>query len=421
NYENYELDVWYSLLIKSVELTFTYEKKIDQFTSLSWNQKGEKISDISTDTIIINEAKLNFKYKIDELWNIDLSPNSEIRIFINNVKLSETIKLSEANLSLQEGKSEGFDVTSLIPYNTELTLSIQVYLADEFRLNESTTISIDDVYLNISYTVIFPDTQTNLHVFFNGINKTLNPIFEIPRNTTLNITVIYPDDNGVHISGASVKLSGNFTGILIENVNLGQYTILKDTSNLSVGEFRFNIVAHRIHYEARKISPILIVTGNPTLNLELYLNGENKTSDPYFDVAINKLLEITIKYKDLMGNHIPDATVQIIGEGIEETLIEDPGLEQYSITINTSIKLIFGQNDLIINAQEKEFQEQTINPRINVRKINTEITPVLGSNKIKILPGGRATILVYIYDTDFETMITGAVVGYVWENGEGSL
>ena len=416
-------DRWDSLIIRSFNLTFTYEKKIDQYTSVSWNQDCDKISDISTDTVIINEAKLNFKYKIDKNWTKS-SPNSEIRVYINNNKLSETIKLSKANSSFQEATVGGYDITSLIPYNTEIKFSIQVYIADEFGLNKTRTISIDDIYLNISYTVIFPDTQTNLHVFFNGINKTLNPIFEVPLNTPLNITVRYPDDNGVHIRYATIQLSGNLTGTLIENFNFGQYTIIIDTSELSLGEYRFNIVAHRINYEARIIRPILTVPKYPTNDLELYLNGENKTSDPFYDVAINKLLNVTIKYKDITETHIPNATVQLTGEGIEENLIEDSVFKQYSIIINSTIKLTLGQNNLIIRAEEANFQETKINPRITLRRINTEIRPVLGTNKIKIAPGGRATILIYIYDTDFEKRIKGAavrVVTYVWGNREGIL
>ncbi|KKK79997.1 hypothetical protein LCGC14_2827900, partial [marine sediment metagenome] len=85
-----DIDRWNSLIIRSLNLTISYEKKIDQYTSVSWNQDCDKISDISTDTVIINEAKLNFKYKIDKNWTKS-SPNSEIRVYINNNKLSETI------------------------------------------------------------------------------------------------------------------------------------------------------------------------------------------------------------------------------------------------------------------------------------------------------------------------------------------
>ncbi|GAH56816.1 unnamed protein product, partial [marine sediment metagenome] len=65
---------------KSCDLSFTYERKIDQFSSISWGQDGDKITQITNDTIVtINEAKLNFKYKINEDWT-ELSPNSEFRI-----------------------------------------------------------------------------------------------------------------------------------------------------------------------------------------------------------------------------------------------------------------------------------------------------------------------------------------------------
>ena len=44
NYDQGDLDNFYSLLIKSVNLSFTYEKKMDQLTSVSWNQIGNAIN-----------------------------------------------------------------------------------------------------------------------------------------------------------------------------------------------------------------------------------------------------------------------------------------------------------------------------------------------------------------------------------------
>jgi hypothetical protein len=46
-----------------------------------------------------------------------------------------------------------------------ITLSIQVYLADEFGLKNNITISIDDVYFNIAYIRIFPDFFSEPWVF----------------------------------------------------------------------------------------------------------------------------------------------------------------------------------------------------------------------------------------------------------------
>ncbi len=419
--EDWDEDNWQDVLIKSCNLSFTYEKKIDQFNSISWNQDGDKINTtVDGTTVTINEAKLNFKYKINENWT-NLSPNSEFRIFINNNKLTETIKLSKATSSFQLAKEGGFDVTSLTLPDIKLNLSIEVYLADEFNLGGKKIISIDDVYLNITYTVTFPDTQTNLQVFFNGVNKTNNPIFQIPAKTDLNITVKYPDEYGFHIPQAIVELTGNLTGSLQENETLEQYTIILDTEDLPIGEIYFDIVAHRINYEAQKVGALLTVSKINSESLQIFLDGEEKTLFPFLNVPLNKLLNITVKYEDTTGDHIPGATVQLVGEGLLEDLEENLNFEQYTILINTSIKFRLGLNDLLINAEKERYQEESINPKITVRKINTEITSTTGSNNINIRPGKSATISVFINDTDFNKIIKGLTVTYTWEFGDGLL
>ncbi|MFX1570786.1 MAG: hypothetical protein ACFFCV_20805 [Promethearchaeota archaeon] len=416
---NYDRDRWDSLRIKTCDLTFTYEKKVDQFTSISWNQHGNQISNIS-DTVILNEAKLNFKYKINDKWP-NASPNSEIRAYINTNKLSETIKLSKANESFQIAKTGGFDVKSLIPYNTDINFSIQVYLADEFSLDRNITISLDDVYLNITYTVIFPDFQTNIQVFFNGINKTSNPIYDHPVGNDLNITVKYPDDTGNHIPGALVLLSGNLTGSLLEDPAHEQYTIIIDANDLDVGIIYFKIVAHKVNFELSTLSPIITVLPTETNELELFLNGDNMSSDPVIDVPLDSLLNITVKYNTLLGTPITGATVTLFGEGIIETLNESISLNQYSIIVNSSIKLNPGINLLTVEANKLNFEDQFKNPRITVRKINSVITAVNNSNAISIRPSEDINIQVYINNTDFNELIKGAIVTYTWNEESGLL
>jgi len=155
NYASAEIDTWYYLLIKSCNLSFDYEKKINRFTSISWKQNCDKTSDLSEYPVIVQNATLNFNYKIDQLWNTSLSPNSEIRILINDNKHTETVKLSTATTSFQEAKVGGFDVSNLI--TDDVNLSLQVYLADDFVLDQNISVSIDDVSLDISYVIIEPD------------------------------------------------------------------------------------------------------------------------------------------------------------------------------------------------------------------------------------------------------------------------
>ena len=159
---NYDRDRWDSLRIKSCNLSFNYVKKINQFTSVSWNQIG---NNITGENLQITEANLKFKYKIDQLWPTDLSPNSEIQILLNNNSHEEALKLNLASTGFQEAKQGGFNVTKLILKNVNIGLSIQVYLADGFLLNRSIVISIDDVSLVISYIEIRSDVFGEPEIF----------------------------------------------------------------------------------------------------------------------------------------------------------------------------------------------------------------------------------------------------------------
>jgi len=155
NYPGYELDVWYSLLIKSCDLSFTYVKRMDKSSIVAWNQIGNKIN--GTNVKII-DGNLNFRYKIDQPWPSSLSPNSEIRAIINDKQHSETIKLGSATSDFQYAKLAGYNVTSLLNEGINISLSIQLVIADNFGLDRKINISIDDVYLYISYTETIPDT-----------------------------------------------------------------------------------------------------------------------------------------------------------------------------------------------------------------------------------------------------------------------
>ena len=152
---NYDRDQWEELRFKFLNFTLSYEKRINKFTSASWSQD---LKQVKGSYVLITDANLSFKFKIDQNWPSS-SQNSEIRIFINDRKHEEVINLSNYVYSpfFQEAKLGGFNITSkIIPYEN-FTLSIQLYLADNFGLESNITISITDVYLYISYTEGFPD------------------------------------------------------------------------------------------------------------------------------------------------------------------------------------------------------------------------------------------------------------------------
>lgn len=155
NYSGNDRDQWEDLRFKNLDLTFTYEKKINQFNAISWNQE---LDPINGSNVLVTAADLNFKFKVDQNWT-EASQNSQIRVYINDRKYEQTISLIDYVYSpdFQEARIGGFDIVSkILPYES-FNLSIQVFLAEDFGLEEDITISITDVYLYISYTETFPD------------------------------------------------------------------------------------------------------------------------------------------------------------------------------------------------------------------------------------------------------------------------
>jgi len=148
-------DFWNGLWIKNLTISFTYEKKIDQFTSAAWKYLGEQI-EVDNYSIEVTQALLYFDYMINQTWPTNLSPNSEIKILINDQVYNETVKLSNAETFFKAIKEEGIDVTKLIPNDEKINVSIQFYLADEFSLGYKLKLSIDKVKLWISYNVLIP-------------------------------------------------------------------------------------------------------------------------------------------------------------------------------------------------------------------------------------------------------------------------
>jgi hypothetical protein len=279
-------DFWESLVINYVNLTFTYEKKIDQLTSISWKQdtiKPKDVNEVSNITIIDN-AVLNFKYKINDTWP-HLSPNSEIQILINGIRHSETINLLEkAETFYQDAKSGGFDVTYLIDVNKNINLSIQLYIADNFKLNRSVKISIDEIFLNISYTIEFANYQTNLELFLNGIDKTSSPSIAVPVGQNLSITIKYTNQTGYHIPEADIRLTG--IGI-IESLKefANNYSItINVTQQLGMGDNYLNIEATKTNFQSKLINPtitvrkikteIITVSGSSNINIDVGDNAQ---------------------------------------------------------------------------------------------------------------------------------------------------
>jgi len=359
-------DHFTSLIIKTCNLTFTVKKKIDQFTTLSWNQEGNTLD---SGTVQVTDAKFFFKYKINNTWP-STAPLSEIIFYLNDKSYDEgIIKLTSANTSWQDAKVGGFDVTSLISTDVNITVSIEVFLKDTFELDQGYSISIDDVYLNISYIETFPDYGTNLELFLDGEDKTLDPTIQIPIKDMLNITVTYKDNvSGNHISSDSATLEGKVSGDLTENVALEQYYFIVNTTDLGLGISILTVTLQKNNYETESIQIFVEVIERET-ELHLFIDDIQKSNKDTINTKFNELLNITIFYEDnLTSAYISGASVSLLGYGpLNETL------SQYNFTLDTN-SLIEGVNVLTIFAQKDDFQSNTIKFYINVVERASNIT-----------------------------------------------
>ncbi len=366
-------DEWTSLLFKSLNLTFSYEKKIDKFTSLSWNQIGNTISGSNID---IQNATLNFKYKIDSTWTSE-SPNSELRFFINNNQFPETIKLSTATTLFQDAKVGGFDVTNQILKDVNITLSIQLYLADTFPLDKEFTISIDNASLLISYTLNTVEDTTSLDIFLNDEDKTLEKSIEVTMGYDVNVTAMYKDSLDSFIPDATVRLVGaGAPKILIEDLASNQYSIVFSSNELSIGNNYFTIEASKLYYESiSELINIKVIERNT--ELILFLDDSDKTLDKSIEMIYGNNGNITIKYIDIEqgSTHIDNATVELVGIGTPQNLTEDFANSQYFIIIDTT-DLGLGNSFLTVNAYKENYTTQSIRFKIEVLERNSYIDKI---------------------------------------------
>ena len=353
------------LFIKTCNLTFTVKKKIDQSTKLSWNYIGNTLN---SSTIQVTDAKFFFEYKVNSTWSSS-APLSEIIFYLNDKSYDEgIIKVSSALTSWQDAKLGGFDVTSLISTDENITVSLEVFLKDTFELGQVISISIRNVYLNISYIETFPDYGTDLELFLDGDDKTLDPVIQIPIKDMLNITVTYKDNvSANHVSADSYTLEGKVSGNLTKDNFLEQYSFFVNSTDLGLGISILTVTLQKVNYETESIQIFIEVIERET-KLQLLVDDTPRSNNETIDVKFNEFLNFTVFYEDnLTTTFIDAASVEILGFGsMNETL------NQYNFTLNTN-DLSQGVNVLTAFAQKNNYQSQTIQIYVNVVERATQL------------------------------------------------
>ena len=410
----YDKDTFDTLLIKNISLIFTAEKIINQLTSVSWNQEGDIPTAIITNPFEINAAILNFKYNLSDLWPTR-SPNSEMIILINGFPHPETVELSDGTITFQNASKNGFDVRSFIIYkDKEINISIKVNLADEFGLNQTLTVSIDEIYLNITYTENVPVILTDFQLFLDHDDKTIERVTELPLAENLNISLRYTNQTGQHIPGATIHLEGKVNNTLDEHPALELYSTIVNTTELGIGVWILTIIAQKTLYETQEI-PFFVEVTERDAELQLILMGEPKNDGDTIGVEADEVINITVTFRDnITKNHLPNALITLLGwDQLNETN------NQYSISINAT-DLDKGINAFTIFAQLINYKTQSINFFIEIYEKATEYKLFLNGIDLTLNPLFILTVFenlnVTVKYTDNESIhITNATLQLIGE------
>jgi hypothetical protein len=358
-------DMWDSLIIRNFSLDFTYEKKIDQETSASWTETGGKIDTTGfvNATTQIDNATLNFDYRMDQEWPTT-SPNSEIRMYLNDFLIPETVKLTNTTTSTQQLKVGGLDlVPSLIEENVNITLSIQVYIADNFLLDSNLTLFIDNVSLNVGYTVteVGPPITTDFRTL-GSLNR------EIPWNDTFSVIINYTE-----LISQSIIENAQYEIQWIDDYQVGElggglYQIDCNTSNTLVNQQYTLIITVQSEgfYLSKSLSIEINIQGRGT-TLNVFLNELNITDSPVVRTQVMDTLEISAQYIDLgTGEGITNANVSLTGSEINSSMYTiNETVDYYHILVDTA-SLGLGTHLILANFESPNFQDGSSRIRIEV-------------------------------------------------------
>lgn len=259
--------------------------------------------------------------------------------------------------------------------------------------------------------------NSSLELFINGVHRNGGEMIQIRIDDVLNVTVFYRNfENGTHISNATVILIG--WSNLSENSHQS-YNITIKGYDLEQGITILNIFAEKENYLPQSIQFFVELVEKES-QLELFVDGVNKTLDPLVETTIRNILNITMNYRDNQtGLHITNAKVQLIGEGLTLNLTENAILEQYYLLLNTT-DLSLGVNIFAIIAQASNYLIKIMNLRIDIYRIIGTIYREDGGPHIEVLSGEDVLLKIILKDPQNNT-IKDATVTYHWVYGQGEL
>jgi len=111
----------------------------------------------------------------------------------------------------------------------------------------------------------------------------------------------------------------------------------------------------------------------------LFLNDVDRTTEKSTQVTFNENLNITLIYKDSIGDFIPGADVELTGSGLTPITLSQGSFDNYYTIIN-STDLGVGTSYLTLTASKRYYTTQQFQITVEVVSRDTEIQLFLDTN-----------------------------------------
>ena len=292
-------------------------------------------------------SKPSIKVVVNDYFNIT------IKYFNNNTK----IDIANAELKLS---GQGFD--EILTYNATYMHYTIIIDSDDARLSGVNFLKIvaqKDGYQpqDIDIQVEIINRQTEMKIYLNGEDKTLNNNLKIAYGKLLTFTVNYTDVETNHtIIGATVSILGE--GLLTNLTYGSMYSITINTAVIDIGMRFLSIFAHKTNYHSLSVRfNIEVVRIQTDIELLDYDNNEiniKPGEDITIRVQLNDLdfggvitgarVEYTWEHGDGEMDEVEDGIYEVTLEAVPE------GTFTFVITVYAEDKYEFKRKDIDINS-----------------------------------------------------------------------
>ncbi|MFX1408241.1 MAG: hypothetical protein ACFFBW_14925, partial [Promethearchaeota archaeon] len=414
------------------------------FDQYNYTLKAEDLG-IGVHFLVISAEKENYSTSIVNIKLNVLERGAYLELFINETELTTNYFEAEINQILNitvqfrdiEDDSHislaDISLTGALNENFTEVLLYEQYNVSILSNNLGQGINFLTIFAqkagykseSILFTVEVKEKASNLELFLNDDNKTLDKSIQVTIGEFVNITVIFEDYTGLFIDNATVTIVGEGISMnLTKHPTYNQYNLTLDSDDLNFGINFLTLYAQKVNYQPKTfIIKIEIIDKDTDLHVYMEYDGIffNKTIDRTLSIPIRKLLNITVNYFDIEnGTAVEDATVQLVGTYISLNLSENPLNHQYSISVNTS-QLGLGVKFLTIYCSRPNYQSYSALFKFEVNTIIMNISTMTGETVFNLAPREDFRLRINLRDTAFNISVLNATLRYTWAFGQGFL